>query len=700
MTMDTTMAVEQPIEPLRVAIVAENFLPKIDGSTVTLAHLLEHMQAVGIEGMLFGPESGMEEYAGAKLFGTYGVPLKVYPGLKINFLSPSFISALRNFAPHVIHLVDPIWLGVQSLFALRALFPDTPIVTSHHTNLPTYAAIFGYPYFPARTWSVQAWLHSFGQAVMVPSASTGKGLESWGYTGVRVVGRGVETGMFSPTFRSADLRASWGCTPSVSSSTAVEKTVILSVARISPEKNLSLIVDAFAALPPRVRRNAKLVFVGDGPYEGVLRALAESRGLRAACTKNGAGGAEHADVIFTGQLTGRALSEAFASADVICAPSLTETFGQVTLQGMASGLPVVGLYAEGTADVVTHLQTGLLLDVYGAASASSPWSPLFPLDDAKVAHWGSADALMQEDSGSQSSSVYLAGRPSVVGRFATLMEVLICEPDMRREMGQRAAQQALAWTWERCTGKMVEVYMEVVKGSIAVEGGGVSVPVGDPQLSSAKLGSLIPGSALPRVLTHRRGSSSSASSVSSLVSPVTPPFSALASPTTTYTSASVYPVSLPSPSSSTSDLASPALTYASSVLSSPSIASPLCSPASAIWSPATVFAMAGYSIKGKGRDHQESSLAEFALPPPALSLGQALARVETSDSARSTVPGGPLASKSRPSGVRRSHRVVNDTWTRLAVDISVVLQALVGATLTHAAYMLPTMSDVFGGPRR
>ncbi|KAF8180448.1 hypothetical protein K438DRAFT_1841873 [Mycena galopus ATCC 62051] len=334
-------------DALRVAIVAENFLPKIDGSTITLAHLLQHLHSTGIRAMLLGPETGMTSYAGASLFGTFGVPLRVYPGLKVNFISPAFLAALREFSPHVIHLVDPIWLGVQGLAALTLLFPNTPIVTSHHTNLPTYATVFGYPYYHFRTWAVHAYLHSFARYTLVPSRSTASLLAEKGFGNLRVVGRGVDDAVFHPSFRSQSLRASWGARP--------DDVVILSVGRLSPEKNLGLLVHAYAALLSTLPSSASLpsnaeggksaapqthlVFVGDGPFRASLQALCVELGVPA---------------IFTGQLTGRRLSEAFASADVMSSPSITETFGQVTLQGMAAGLPVVGLYVEGTADLVVH----------------------------------------------------------------------------------------------------------------------------------------------------------------------------------------------------------------------------------------------------------------------------------------------------------------------------------------------------------
>ncbi|KAJ7799857.1 hypothetical protein B0H13DRAFT_2390729 [Mycena leptocephala] len=128
-------------EALRVAI----FLPKIDGSTATIAHLLQHLAALCVRAMLLGPESGMREYARATLFATFG------------------IKGASGVEDRVIRLVDPIWLGVQALFALQIAFPSTPIVMSHHTNLPTYAEIFGYPYSHHRTSQLHAYLHSFAR---------------------------------------------------------------------------------------------------------------------------------------------------------------------------------------------------------------------------------------------------------------------------------------------------------------------------------------------------------------------------------------------------------------------------------------------------------------------------------------------------------------------------------------------------------
>ncbi|KAJ7779822.1 hypothetical protein B0H16DRAFT_726462 [Mycena metata] len=736
-------------ERLRVAIIAENFLPKIDGSTITLAHLLTHLQTCGLQAMLFGPEGGMSEYAGAPLFGTFGVPLRVYPGLKVNFLSPPFLAALRAFAPHVIHLVDPIWLGVQALVGIKILFPHVPIITSHHTNLATYAEVFGCPYWGGRVWQIHAYLHSFAHTTLVPSHSTAALLAEKGFANLRVVGRGVDryradsgsaaaraisisdsgvedggrqegrdggieigdgVGGFSPTLRSQTLRASCGATPST--------TIILSVGRLSPEKNLTLLVEAFAILPPSIRNGrpanhsggngkvkeggAKLVFVGDGPWAGELRGVCCARGLRCVdlCVGVGAAGkgdVESADVVFTGQLTGRALGEAFASADVMSSPSITETFGQVTLQGMASGLPVVGLYVEGTADLVTHLETGLLLDVHacapppprasgwgsllglGAASSCStsrgsaiddntrkagfrpiperttsddtkPWAPLCELSPhARVASYSSCHHMMQASTSSAPSSLFFSAAstssawPTIAGRYACLLETLIAGDEgrlLREEMGRRAYERSQAFTWEGCSGRMVQAYVDAVGwgayGTVNFNDGGVEV--------------------------EESGSASTSTSPTlEPSSPQLPP-----SPTPTLVSAGF---------------------------------SPTLSPKFSALSPMANLSSASLLLPPPILDPAELSLTN--VHAHTLSLSPPLTP-STHDSITKPTER-PLAFRHLDTRVPRAQGVVGQQWKALpaplqtVVDAFVVVHALFAATMTHAAYMVPTVGDLVGG---
>ncbi|PWN44984.1 UDP-Glycosyltransferase/glycogen phosphorylase [Ceraceosorus guamensis] len=448
---------------LRVAIITENFLPKVDGVTRTLARLLEHLNAEGHEAIVFGPETGMTSYAGHPVVGTFGLPLVIYPGLKLNFLRPRFIRRLQQFKPDVIHFVDPIWLGAQMLPVVQKWLPLVPCVSSYHTNLPTYATLFGMPWLEATMWKLTRSLHDRCEMVFCPSESTRRMLQGKGFSNVKIWSRGVDTEIFNPQARDDNLRASWGCTPkpdnlvapltpsisntgdeaalvqlaaklgvsvrlpitrrSLSASPddesfirtpptgpslagspelspppsydslagipelesanfalpppamptpsakpaatappqqnlhpAESRTVILYVGRISWEKNLRLLIEAFKLLPTAVRSNAKLVFVGDGPARGELTRVCSRLGL---------------DASFMGHQKGKRLAAMYASASVFAFPSFTETFGQVVLEALASGLPVVGLHAEGTSDLVTHGRTGLLLDVAAAAKSAS-----------------------------------------------------------------------------------------------------------------------------------------------------------------------------------------------------------------------------------------------------------------------------------------------------------------------------------------
>ena len=126
---------------MRIAIITENFLPKLDGVTRTVARVLEHLQATGHQALLLGPESGMQQYAGAEVIGTAGLPLPFYPELKANLFRPLFLRRLREFRPEVIHLVDPVFLGAAGLATARML--HVPVVSSYHTNLAAYCEHFG-----------------------------------------------------------------------------------------------------------------------------------------------------------------------------------------------------------------------------------------------------------------------------------------------------------------------------------------------------------------------------------------------------------------------------------------------------------------------------------------------------------------------------------------------------------------------------
>ncbi|KAF8951640.1 hypothetical protein BDZ97DRAFT_1884915 [Flammula alnicola] len=398
---------------LRIAIVTENFLPKVDGVTRTLAKLLEHIEAEGHEAIVLGPATGVHEYASQPVFGTLGLPLVMYPQLKLNIIRPLFFHRIKEFAPDVIHFVEPVWLGGQFITALQlgicgGLWAKSGIacVTSYHTNLPTYARLFGMPWLEHIMWNWLLHLHNQCQAVFCPSPSTAAILSERGFNNVKVWSRGVDLGVFGPHMRDDKLWAPRGLnkpdTVDVSHLKATRDAdpisllpqsfivpppspdlfpigvdrgadvlppssslVILYVGRLSWEKNLLLLVSAFEMLPRSL--SCKLVFTGHGPARSELESLCKQRGI---------------DALFTGHKSGKDLAITFASADIFAFPSFTETFGQVVLEALTSGLPVVGLDAPGTRDLVSSSSTGLLLPLPPTASSwaehlATPFSPSF-----------------------------------------------------------------------------------------------------------------------------------------------------------------------------------------------------------------------------------------------------------------------------------------------------------------------------------
>ena len=319
---------------MRVAIITENFLPKLDGVTRTLAMLLEHLRAGGHQVLLLGPDSGMDEYAGAEVVGTAGVPFPFYPELRLNFFRPLFIRRLKAFAPDIVHLVDPVILGAAGLVAAR--FLNKPLVSSYHTNLATYCGHFGFSLLTEPMWQYNRLIHNQCALTFCPSPSTARMLHLQGFEHLRIWPRGVDTTLFRPERRSAELRSSW----LQDREQPENKIVLLYVGRVSWEKNLHLLMQAYQGMD---HRHCHLVIVGDGPAHAEMQQ--ELAGL---------------PVTFAGYLRGEALATAYASADIFAFPSRTETFGQVVLEAMASGLPVVGLLSEGVCDLVTDGCTGLL----------------------------------------------------------------------------------------------------------------------------------------------------------------------------------------------------------------------------------------------------------------------------------------------------------------------------------------------------
>ncbi|KAK4519558.1 uncharacterized protein ATC70_009794 [Mucor velutinosus] len=431
---------------MRIAIITENFLPKIDGVTRTLTRLLEHLQATGHKVILFGPESGMDVYAGAKLYGTAGIPFLPYPELKLNIWRPAFTKALRAFDPHVIHLVDPVYICAAFLCLFNT--KKIPVVASYHTNLGTYCTQFGWGLFASLMWSWNRYCHSQCDFTVCPSESTRHILHTKRFKNLRIWPRGIDTALFSPQQRSDELRIQWLTTggqreqnntvaaTEVETAQTTNKVVILYVGRVSYEKNLGLVLESYKKMD---HSKCHLVIVGHGPaFHPIQEDCSRSR----------------TPVTFTGYLQGIDLANAYASADIFAFPSFTETFGQVVLESMASGLPVVGLLAEGVKDLVQDQTSGLLLDT--------------------------TDMSRREQ----------------IKEYGQLLTTLIDDAQMRAKMGQKAIDLSGAYTWWGAMESMVQVYRDAAeKHHIHIEDDGQQITATAPSEDEIELFSIVIGDA-------------------------------------------------------------------------------------------------------------------------------------------------------------------------------------------------------------
>lgn len=316
---------------MRIALFTETFLPKVDGIVNTLCHLLDHLEERGHPSILFAPRGGPERYAATEVVGIGGLPLPLYPELKVVNPFTDVRSRLDAFGPDLIHVLNPFFLGVAGVRCARRT--GVPLVASYHTDLPGYSRRYGFGFLEGAFWRYIRWLHNQAALNLCPSSVTRRELEEREVRNARVWTRGVDTGRFSPEWRSPEMRE-------FLSGGHPEAPLLLYVGRVAPEKRVDWLADALEGVP-----GARLAVVGGGPGLEKLRARLEGT-----------------PTVFAGYLRGAELAEAYASSDLFAFPSANETFGNVVLEACASGLPVVTADSGGVLDIIRHEENGLLFD--------------------------------------------------------------------------------------------------------------------------------------------------------------------------------------------------------------------------------------------------------------------------------------------------------------------------------------------------
>ena len=330
-----------PHRYLRIAVVTETYPPEINGVAGSIARVVEGLRQRGHELQLIRPRQHRDDVAAvhpgfAELL-LRGLPIPRYPELKMGL--PAKRSLMRRWSferPDVVHLATEGPLGWSALQAARKL--QLPVISEFRTNFHAYSQHYGVGWLRSPLLAYLRKFHNLCDATLTPSPDLRRELGQQRFERLHVVGRGVDTQRFDPARRSASLRAQWGVSDT--------DTVILCVGRLAPEKNLSLLVEAYESLRQQ-HAACRLVLVGDGPQRAALQARCPT-------------------AVFAGMRRGDDLATHFASADLFAFPSLTETFGNVVLEALASGLPVVAFDYAAAAQLLADQSAGRLVPLHDA----------------------------------------------------------------------------------------------------------------------------------------------------------------------------------------------------------------------------------------------------------------------------------------------------------------------------------------------
>jgi glycosyltransferase involved in cell wall biosynthesis len=320
---------------LRLAMVTETYPPEVNGVARTVALFAQGMQQRGHAIHLVRPRQNGADRAlcdqGMRETLVRGFPVPRYPQLRAGMPATGMLArAWAQQRPDLVHVATEGPLGWTALAAAQRL--GIPAATDFHTNFHAYSGHYGIGFLNRAIVGYLRRFHNRAACTVVPTAELAQELAALGFERLRVVGRGIDAATFNPARRSPALRATWGAT---------ERTpVALCVSRFAPEKNFPLVLKAYRTMRA-ARPDARLVLVGDGP-------------LAAQLARSGEG------CVIAGRLVNGALAAHYASADIFLFPSTTETFGNVTLEAMASGLAVVAYDYAAAREYLTHGHSALL----------------------------------------------------------------------------------------------------------------------------------------------------------------------------------------------------------------------------------------------------------------------------------------------------------------------------------------------------
>ena len=331
---------------LKIALVTETWPPEINGVALSILQLAKRLQQRGHQFLLIRPQQHQVTNCFVAEQECLVKPQSIPKYKQMQFGWPQVFKlgrAFDEFKPDIVHIVTEGPLGLAAL--IQAKQRNIPVSSGFHSSFHDFSRYFDLAFLLGPVRHYLKWFHNQTQLTCVPSQDTLQMLKKFGIRcPMHIVGRGVDTQKFNPKYRKAELRQQWQATP--------KTTVLMNVGRVSPEKDLPCIFEGYQKLKhAQPERDFKLIIVGDGP------SLAEYQNKYQAT-----------DVIFMGAQTGEMLSQCYASADAFVFASQVETFGNVVLEAMASGLPVLAYDAACAGQMIQHNQHGWLVPLAKVAT--------------------------------------------------------------------------------------------------------------------------------------------------------------------------------------------------------------------------------------------------------------------------------------------------------------------------------------------
>lgn len=330
---------------MRIALFSEVYWPMVSGVGVTLVRLVDALEARGHQVRVYSatyplPPDGVDR---PEAHRSPSVPLFLYPDVQWAFPRQREIDAdLALFRPDVVHVVTEFALGRAGIRAAGHL--GIPVIASAHTDYEKYARRYGVPWLIRVGWIYLRWFYNHAELVLSPSRVYQRTLGTRGVRHTGLWSRGVDSALFTPARRSAAWRSRFGVGPA--------DLLVTYIGRLAVEKDLRRLLTAWQSLEAR-RGRAQLVLVGQGPLEAEIRERAMP------------------GVHLAGLLSGTALAEAYASADLFVFPSPTETFGNSLLEAMGSGVAALAVGAGGVLDFAEHGVNAWLAPPHDSGSFAS-----------------------------------------------------------------------------------------------------------------------------------------------------------------------------------------------------------------------------------------------------------------------------------------------------------------------------------------